>query len=93
MGLMKQLYIDIKSSLNFTEADEHKRKKMLDEWWETDEGKELKEQKRLENVILPWWDNLSDIKQEELTSKYFPRFSVSMMDSYEIEKVYDKEHI
>jgi hypothetical protein len=34
---------------------------MLDEWWETDEGKELREQKRLENVILPWWDNLSDI--------------------------------
>ena len=41
--------------------------------------------KQFEDIIMPWWDNLSINKKEELTIKYFPRFSVSMMDGYEIE--------
>ena len=30
--------------------------------------------KQFEDIIMPWWDNLSLNKKEELTIKYFPRF-------------------
>ena len=43
MGLMKQLLMDIQSSLRFKEAAEAERQKILKEWWETDEYKKLKE--------------------------------------------------
>ena len=49
--------------------------------------------KQFEDIIMPWWDNLSINKKEELTIKYFPRFSVSMMDGEEIEEVFEKEGI
>ena len=49
--------------------------------------------KQFEDIIMPWWDNLSINKKEELTIKYFPRFSVSMMDGYEIEEVFEKAKI
>ena len=42
MGLMKQLLMDIQSSLRFKEAAEAERQKILQEWWETDEYRELK---------------------------------------------------
>ena len=49
--------------------------------------------KQFEDIIMPWWDNLSINKKEELTIKYFPRFSVSMMDGNEIEEVFEKAKI
>jgi len=49
--------------------------------------------KQFEDIIMPWWDNLSIDKKEELTMKYFPRFSVSMMDGYEIQDVFEGEKI
>tara|TARA_R100001126_G_scaffold80912_1_gene49338 strand:+ start:61 stop:240 length:180 start_codon:yes stop_codon:yes gene_type:complete len=48
---------------------------------------------QFENIIMPWWDNISISKKEELTAKYFPRFTVSMMDGDEIEEVFEKEKI
>lgn len=47
--------------------------------------------KQFEDIIMPWWDNVSIDKKEELTIKYFPTFSVSMMDGEEIEEVFEKE--
>jgi len=47
--------------------------------------------KQFEDIIMPWWDNLSINRKEELTTKYFPRFNVSMMDGDEIEEVFKKE--
>ena len=46
--------------------------------------------KQFEDIIMPWWDNLSINRKEELTMKYFPRFSVSMMDGDEIEELFEK---
>ena len=45
---------------------------------------------KFENTILPWWDNLSLGKKQALTRKYFPGFSVSMMDGEEITEVFEK---
>lgn len=39
MGKMKNLYIDIMSSQKFKHASEAQRKKILEEWQETDEYK------------------------------------------------------
>ena len=47
--------------------------------------------KQFEDIIMPWWDNLSLGKKQALTTKYFPRFSVSMMDGEEITEVFEKE--
>ena len=55
-------------------------------------------------IALDWWDSLEYqyseftnngvqvTKQEELTDKYFPRFSVSMIDGPEVEEMYIKEN-
>ena len=45
----------------------------------------------LEGTIFTWWDNLTIETQKELTEKYYPKFHLEMMDSYEIEHVYNKE--
>jgi hypothetical protein len=41
MGLMKKLFIDIRNSLNYQEADEQEKKRILENWHETDEAKAL----------------------------------------------------
>ena len=41
MGLMSRLFIDIRNSLNYQEADHQERKRILENWHETDEAKAL----------------------------------------------------
>ena len=45
---------------------------------------------QFEDIIMPWWDDLPYDQKQQLTQKYFPRFSVSMMDGDEIEEVFEK---
>ena len=47
--------------------------------------------KQFEDIIMHWWDNISISKKEELTAKYYPKYSVSMMDGEEIEEVFKNE--
>jgi hypothetical protein len=41
MGLMKRLFIDIRNSLKYQEADDQEKKRILENWHETDEAKAL----------------------------------------------------
>ena len=41
MGLMSRLFIDIRNSLKYQEADEQGKKRILENWHETDEAKAL----------------------------------------------------
>ncbi len=41
MGLMSRLFIDIRNSLKYQEADHQERKRILENWHETDEAKAL----------------------------------------------------
>ena len=45
MGLMKKLFMDIRNSLNYQEADEQEKKRILENWHETDEAKALANKK------------------------------------------------
>ena len=38
---MKRLFIDIRNSLNYQVADEQEKKRILENWHETDEAKAL----------------------------------------------------
>ena len=38
---MKRLFIDIRNSLKYQEADEQEKKRILENWHETDEAKTL----------------------------------------------------
>ena len=47
--------------------------------------------KLFEDIIMPWWDNLSLAKKQELTTKYFQCIYDARFDGEKTTEVFEKE--